>query len=206
MLDTPGASQGDEAATPGTPRGGAPQGDCRDGLTIVALAAARGISKDAARRLLRAGKLSAHRTLGPYGPAWCIHPDDPWRQGSEVATGAPGVRLGVATESGARGAPAVPAQPASAPAEAIAAMIQATLTPIVAPLVAELAASRQANERQADAIREQAETIGRQSAELEAARAQISTLEACTAPQSVEPTRGRSNRTFQNPALARPGG
>src|SRR4051794_3196686 len=80
------ARSGESLAYPGamveTP--GAPQGDCGGGgMTIASYAAARGISKDAARCLLRAGKLGAHRTLGPYGPAWCVHPEDPWCQGSE---------------------------------------------------------------------------------------------------------------------------
>jgi len=50
----------------------------------------------------------------------------------------------------------------------LAALIQATLAPIVAPLLAEQAALRQTVERQADQLVGQAETIGRQGAELEA--------------------------------------
>ena len=54
----------------------------------------------------------------------------------------------------------------------MAALIRATLAPIVAPLVAEQAALRQTVERQAEQLVGQAETIGRQAAELERARAE----------------------------------
>ena len=57
----------------------------------------------------------------------------------------------------------------------MAALIQATLmpvlAPIVAPLLAEQAALRQIVERQADQLVGQAETIGRQGAELATAEA-----------------------------------
>jgi hypothetical protein len=62
---------------------------------------------------------------------------------------------------------AATASPSTPADDTLAAIVQATLTPIVAPLIAELAASRQANERQATLLVEQAEMIGRQRAELE---------------------------------------
>jgi hypothetical protein len=90
----------------------------------------------------------------------------------------------------------------AAQAEAITAMIQATLTPIVAPLVAELAASRQTIERQTGQLIGQAETIGRQGAELERAASTIMALgeqndalraaqakqDASPGPVALEPT------------------
>jgi len=61
------------------------------------------------------------------------------------------------------------------PAEQLAAWSETFLVPLVAAL-----------ERSQATVNSQAETIGRQSAELEAARARISTLEASGAPQAVE--------------------
>jgi len=52
---------------------------------------------------------------------------------------------------------------------------------LLAPLVAVI-------ERQADTIRDQAETIGRQAAELDAARGQIQALTPSTEAQSIETT------------------
>ena len=53
------------------------------GVTLAGLAEQRGISKDAARRLVKAGKIEGHRVEGAHGPEWCAHPDAP-------ATVAPG--------------------------------------------------------------------------------------------------------------------
>jgi len=182
MHDTPGATLGDEDGTPSAPQGGATLGDCGGGLTIAALATARGISKDAARRLLRAGKLHAHRTLGPYGPAWCIHPGATGAPGvAETATGAPGVRTGVTREGGATGVPGVAAPPVLAPADAMVSLIQTTIATVLGPLVAELAASRQANERQADAI-------GQLRADLATAQAENRALMASTATSAPDLT------------------
>ncbi len=60
----------------------------------------------------------------------------------------------------------------------MAALIQATLAPVLAPIVAELAATRQAGEAKDATIRDQAETIGRQGAELEANRAEVTRVTA----------------------------
>jgi len=65
-----------------------------------------------------------------------------------------------------------------AQAEALASLIQATLTPIIAPLVAEQAALRQTVERQAEQLIGQAEMLGRQGAELEAAGVTVRELRA----------------------------
>jgi len=58
----------------------------------------------------------------------------------------------------------------------MAALIQATLMPVLAPIVAELAGTRQAGEAKDVLIRDQAETIGRQGAELERATSTVVAL------------------------------
>jgi hypothetical protein len=67
------------------------------GVSLSALAEQRGISKDVARRLVKAGKVSAHQTAGTHGLEWCVHSDEPppWRNGD--AGPAPGVRNGSAS-------------------------------------------------------------------------------------------------------------
>jgi hypothetical protein len=139
--------------------------DSSDSFQLVSVAEAcriLGVSDSKLRRLLRAGRPEAQKVERPQGHVWMVKVPAPTGTSSDD----PPRQLGAAD-----GHP--PAQPA--PAEAIAAMIQATLTPIIAPLVGELAASRQQNERQADQLVSQAETIG----EL---RATVAALEARTAP------------------------
>jgi hypothetical protein len=63
------------------------------GLTLVAFAEARAISKDAARRLVRSGQVPAHLVPSRRGPAWCIHPDGLTTDGDPGATVAPPLRL-----------------------------------------------------------------------------------------------------------------
>jgi hypothetical protein len=67
------------------------------GISLGELAEQRSISKDAARRLVKAGRVSAHQVAGSHGPAWCVHPDAdaPDRHGG--AGDAPGLRNGPAT-------------------------------------------------------------------------------------------------------------
>jgi hypothetical protein len=67
-------------------------------------------------------------------------------------------------------------------------LIQTTIGTVLGPLVAELAASRQANERQAEQLVSAAETIGRQSAELERARAEIDALTSSAASETAQST------------------
>jgi len=72
--------------------------------------------------------------------------------------------------------------------------VSAAIAAATAPLVAELTASRQANERQADQLVRQAETIGPLRAELAAQRAENATLLASTAEQAPQPTQAPSTR------------
>jgi hypothetical protein len=71
----------------------------------------------------------------------------------------------------------------------MAAWSASVLTPILAPIVAELTASRLANEQKA-------ETIGRLTAELDAARLQIAALDAAQSP-----TAGRESAPEPDPTL-----
>lgn len=47
------------------------------GLTLAEAAISIGISKDAVRRRLKAGKLAGHQVVGAHGPEWCVHPEQP---------------------------------------------------------------------------------------------------------------------------------
>jgi hypothetical protein len=67
------------------------------GVSLATLASERGISKDAARRLVKAGKVSAHRVPGAHGPEWCVHLDSPVEARHGGAGDAPGLRDGPAT-------------------------------------------------------------------------------------------------------------
>lgn len=67
------------------------------GSSLGELAEARGISKDAARRLVKAGKVPAHQTVGGHGPAWCVHPDGDLPERNGGAGDAPGLHHGPAT-------------------------------------------------------------------------------------------------------------
>jgi hypothetical protein len=60
------------------------------GVTLAEAAGALGISKDAARRRLRAGRLAGHQAFGPHGPAWCVHLDSPIEARHGGDTPAPG--------------------------------------------------------------------------------------------------------------------
>jgi excisionase family DNA binding protein len=161
-------------------------------VTVAEAAASLGVSVVTIRRMIRRGQLEGERVLRPQGSTYLVKlPVD------ESADATP-------TEQGAQDVSRANATAQPAPAEAIAAMIQATLTPIIAPLVGQLDAQRQTVERQADQLVTQAETIGRQServagleaevgrllSEMRAAQQAKSTLEARTAPLSVETTTG----------------
>ena len=83
------------------------------------------------------------------------------------------------------GAPGVVVQPA--PAEVMVSLIQTTIATVLGPLVAEQAALRQTVERQADQLVSQAETLGRVTAERDAARAEVEAVKAAHAPQDANP-------------------
>jgi hypothetical protein len=67
------------------------------GISLGELAEQRSISKDAARRLVKAGTVPAHRPAGTHGPAWCGHPDGNVPERNGGAGDAPGLRNGPAT-------------------------------------------------------------------------------------------------------------
>jgi hypothetical protein len=146
------------------------------GYSLQDAAVLLGVSVNTLRQRIRAGQVQAERVQRPQGYVWQVYvetlqpPDSP---GSDPPI---------------QEAPSRLQQPQQlAQADALATLIQATLTPIIAPLVGELAASRQALERQAGELRELEREVGRVSALLDSARAQIRTLTAPTASQSVEP-------------------
>jgi len=124
-------------------------------VTIEQAAAILGVSASTIRRRIRAGALQVEETRRPQGVVWLVHLPRGTAPAAETAT--------VDTTPVTTTATAPTAQ-----ADAMAALIHATLTPIVAPFLAEQTALRQIVERQADQLVGQAETIGRQGAELEA--------------------------------------
>ncbi len=144
-------------------------------VSVLDAARIMGVSPTTVRRMIKAGSLQVERAIRPQGHTFLvllppdIQPDATARQqvSAEARTEVP-------------------------PSDAMAALIQATLAPIVAPLVAEQAALRQTVERQAERLESQAETIGRQGAELEAERAARQQL--LTERDAVERSRQRDVR------------
>jgi hypothetical protein len=134
-----------------------------------------GLSATTIRRKIASGELEAERITRPQGEAWLIR----------VAGDLP---LATADPPGAHHEPPGTLQE-SPGASHHAPPSTDVLTVVVVPLLAEVAASRQTIERLGETIRDQAETIGRQSAELEAARVQIQALTAPAAVESPDPTR-----------------
>jgi excisionase family DNA binding protein len=110
-----------------------------------------GVSESTVRRMVKAGRLEAERVLRPQGHVWMVMvplPSTEPSAGSHQASAREGE------------------QPSSG--DALATWTRSVLE----PLVAELSLMRQANERQAGQLISQAETLGRQGAELERARAE----------------------------------
>ena len=131
-----------------------------------------GVSVVTIRRMIKRGQLEAQRVVRPQGSAYLVSvPDD----GTEDASPTEQPAQNVSRTQGT-------------PEQAITMMIQATLTPVLAPLVAEITASRQTIERQSEQLIAQAETIGRQAAEIEALRAQPSTLAPSGATERPDPS------------------
>jgi len=135
-----------------------------------------GLSATTIRRKIDAGELEAERVTRPQGTAFLVKVpgDEPPR--TDQALQMP------QDESGS---------PRDAPADAV------SLAAIVVPLVAQFDALRQTVERQSAQLISQAETIGRVTAERDAARAELdalraqnATLTASTATQNQEPTTG----------------
>jgi excisionase family DNA binding protein len=126
--------------------------------TVADAARMLGVSESTVRRLVRTGKLEAERVERPQGHAWLVK-----------------VPVAVTDQSGTShhlGAATPINQPVS---EALTAWTSSVLE----PLVLELRLSR-------EMIAGQAERLGYVTAELDAARAQISTLTASTVPQTAE--------------------
>jgi excisionase family DNA binding protein len=126
-------------------------------ISVPEAAELLGVSVATVRRRIHDGSLRAERVQRPQGVVYVV------LLGTDHDRSASDQQVGTTARLNQS------AQPA--PAEAITAMIQAALTPIIAPLVGRLDAQRQTIERQADLLVSQAETIGRQSAEIEALRA-----------------------------------
>jgi hypothetical protein len=129
------------------------------GYSLQDAAAVLGVSVNTLRKRIKAGQVRGERVQRPQGYVWQVHldglqpPDQP------------------ADDPPIQEAPSRLQQPQLAlmQAEAMAAYTRSLLEPLVALV-----------EQQETVIRDQAETIGRQAAELEAARGQI---QALTAPQ-----------------------
>jgi len=151
------------------------------GYRLHEAAAMLGVSVNTLRKRIRTGQVRAEQVQRPQGYVWQVYLGDLHPPGQP------------ADDPAGQQAPWSLQNPPTAlmQAEAMAAYTRSLLEPLVRH-VAELETT----------VRCQAETIGRQSAELEraasvavklsdeldAARGQISTLTASTAPQSVEPT------------------
>lgn len=150
-------------------------------VTIEQAAAILGVSASTIRRRIRAGSLQVEETRRPQGVVWLVH----LPPGTRSATVEPPIDTGPVTTTATTATPV---------ADAMAALIQATVTPVLAPIVAELAATRQAGEAKDATIRDQAETIGRQGAELERATSTVVALSDELA--AAESSRRREKRQF----------
>lgn len=137
------------------------------------------LSESSIRRLIKAGRLEAERVQRPQGYAWLVKVPAPSTDPPEQPP----------RQVGASGATYPPEEPApstvAAQADAISGLVAATVGSLLGPLVSELAASRQQNERQAEQLVTQAESIGRLTAERDAAQASYASI---LAAQPVEPT------------------
>jgi excisionase family DNA binding protein len=150
-------------------------GEAFQRVTVAEAAHRLGVSVATVRRRIRAGELVAERLIRPQGSAFVVRlPVDASASVSDAYDTEQEPRVTARTQ-------------ASAP-EAMAALIQATLTPIIAPLVAQLDAHRQTVERQADALRELERENGRLAAELAAAHAQNTLLDAPGSTERSDPT------------------
>jgi excisionase family DNA binding protein len=146
--------------------------------SVLEAARLLGISPTTVRRMVRAGSLQAERVLRPQGHTFVVLvPTD----SQPAATSS----QRVSTEARAE-------QPQ---ADAMVSLIQTTIGTVLGPLVGQLDAQRQTIERQAETIAELREDRGRQSAELERARAEIGALTSSAASDTAQST-PRSPGTF----------
>ncbi len=121
--------------------------------TIAEAAPILGVSVDTVRRRVKRGQLESRQVRTQHGPTWEICIGDVLEEPVRVAEGTQGAAYGAEGGSQDR-------------SQAMATWAASLLGPIAA----ELGEARQSMERQAEMIRDQAETIGRQGAELEAER------------------------------------
>jgi hypothetical protein len=166
----------------------APFQDGATPFTLREAAEVLGISLNTLRRRIAAGQVQAERVQRPQGHVWQIY-----LHGADTQEH----RASSTVQQDGAGTVQQPPQ-ALAQAEAMAAYTRSILEPLVVRMA-----------EQEGTIREQAETIGRQServAELESRNGHLSaeliverqaksTLTASTAPQSVDPTNGGSTYT-----------
>jgi excisionase family DNA binding protein len=151
------------------------QGETYQRLTVSEAAAVLGVSRMTVRRMIERGQLEAERVHRPQGSAYVVRlPVDGTDQGTPTAQVPRHTGRTHGTGQGT-------------PSEQMTTLMQATLTPIIAPLVGELTASRQTIERQADQLISQAEALGSLRNENATLKDTVATLEARTAPQTVEP-------------------
>ena len=156
------------------------------GVSVSEAARVLRVSPGTIRRRIAEGTLRAERVIRPQGTAWRVHlPDDVPATRSVLPTG---------TCNGASPSESGHTQVTYAPhAQDVPA--STGLVESIARLIAELAEVRVTADRRSDQLVSMGERTavlerenGRLSAELDAARTQISTLEASTAAASAEPT------------------
>jgi hypothetical protein len=140
-------------------------GPSQDGPTVFALreaAAALGISRNTLRRRIAAGQIRAEQVERPQGFVWQVYLDGPHGSGHGSNGTVQRDSLGTVQE----GSTLIPPTSVAGGADLMRAEAMAAYTrSLLEPLVARMA-------EQEVTIRDQAETIGRQAAELDALRAQ----------------------------------
>jgi excisionase family DNA binding protein len=147
-------------------------GTYRPGVSIHEAAVMLGVSPTTVRRWVASGRLRSQRFDRPQGEVVrvILGPEQ-----LHVPPAAP-EQVSAAQIPVDAPPPTAAARTDVSPAEQMATLAAAILMPVLAPLVAEMAAVRQAGERKDNTIRDQAETIGRQKAELERAASTVVAL------------------------------
>jgi excisionase family DNA binding protein len=193
-LGSAGTFQGPEPAV--APAGGT----FHAGVTIDQAAVALRVSPSTARRWVKEGRLRSQRVSTPQGHAFRVFLD----RGSEGVE--PSTSDGSVSADGDRSKGVSEGSTATSTALSVerSEAMAAYNTALLAPLVAEIAASRQTIERQSAQLIDQAETIGRQAAELEAARDRITALEASHSPGASNPAAETSAPTSEPPPVSDP--
>jgi hypothetical protein len=151
-----------------------------------------GRSEKTVRRWIASGKLPAEKIDGAYlvdlaDVAQLIGDVSAPTSAPTSAPGADGVST-QSTDTDVRPDEEDVRPSALVQAEALTSLIQTTIAAVLGPLVGQLDAQRQTIERQADQLVSQAETIGRQAAEIEALRAAQPKQDANPGPVAPEAT------------------